>query len=304
MSRARVCVIGLGNLGGAVAAHLAAVGHVTTGHDPDRAARDRAAAAGVVVADSIAAAVADAEVVITSLPDESVVREVWLGAGGLADAARPGTLLVELSTIGPGSMLDVAGPARAAGLRVIDAPVSGGPMEAITGELVVIVGGDDADVAAVRPVLEDVGSTIHVAGPVGSAKAVKVVNNMITNGTVLISAEAFQVGVAAGLEPRHLFDLLSQMGGGKSHHFQKRFPWALDGDYHSRFSIRLAEKDFRLGLELGDWAGVPTPAAATMRSLYSVAISEGMADDDIVGLVQLYERWTQPRKSSRDGSGE
>jgi len=296
-NRMSVCVVGLGNLGGSVARHLAECGHPTTGYDPDAQARLRAAEAGVEVSDSIAAAVATADVVITSLPDGAIVRDVWLGTGGLVESARPGTYAVELSTISPGSMLEVAGPAAAAGLKVVDAPVSGGPMEAVKGALVVIVGGDERDIDEVRPVLQDVGATIHYAGAVGTAKSVKLVNNLITNATVLISAEAFQVGVAAGLEPRHLFDLLSQMGGGKSHHFQKRFPWLLDGDFHARFSIKLAEKDFRLGLELGEWAGVPTPAAATMRSLYSIAMAEGMSDDDIVGMAQLYQRWTTPRDS-------
>ena len=290
-----VAVIGLGNLGGSVARHLAETGYPTTGYDPSPQAQSRAAAAGVTIGETAAAAVRAADVVITSLPDGSAVREVWLGDGGLVESAKPGTYVVELSTIGPETMLEVGRPAAAAGLRVIDAPVSGGPMEAVKGELVVIVGGAEEDVEAIRPLLTDVGSAVHFSGPVGTAKTVKLVNNLITNATVLISAEAFQVGIAAGLEPRHLFNLLSQMGGGKSHHFQKRFPWALEGDYHARFSIKLAEKDFRLGLELGQWAGVPTPAAATMRAIYSIAMAEGMGDDDIVGLVQLYERWTMPQ---------
>jgi 3-hydroxyisobutyrate dehydrogenase len=291
-----VCVIGLGNLGGSVAQHLAEAGYPTTGYDLSPEARSRAAAAGVTTKENIATAVSASDVVITSLPDGTAVREVWLDRGGLVESAKPGTYVVELSTIGPETMLEVGRPASAAGLKVIDAPVSGGPMEAVKGELVVIAGGEESDVDAIRPLLEDVGSTVHFSGPVGTAKTVKLVNNLITNATVLISAEAFQIGVAAGLEPRHLFTLLSQMGGGKSHHFQKRFPWALDGDYHARFSIKLAEKDFRLGLELGQWAGVPTPAAATMRSLYSVAMAEGMGDADIVGLVQLYKRWTTPQQ--------
>lgn len=290
-----VCVIGLGNLGGSVAKYLAECGYQTSGFDPDPVARSRAAAAGIAASDSIAAAVAAADVVITSLPDGAIVREVWLGSGGLIERARAGTYVVELSTIGPDTMLEVGVPAKEAGLKVIDAPVSGGPMEAAKGALVVIVGGDEQDIESVRPVLEDVGATVLFAGGIGTAKSVKLVNNLITNSTVLISAEAFQIGVAAGLEPRHLFDLLSQMGGGKSHHFQKRFPWLLDGDFHARFSIKLAEKDFRLGLGLGEWAGVPTPVAATMRSLYSIAMAEGLSDDDIVGMVQLYQRWTTTR---------
>jgi 3-hydroxyisobutyrate dehydrogenase-like beta-hydroxyacid dehydrogenase len=295
--RHSVCVVGLGNLGGAVAAHLAERGYRTFGFDLSAAARERAAQAGVDVRADLLSAVADADVVVTSLPDGDAVQAAWLGPNGLVQVARPGTYLVELSTIGPDTMLEIAGPAAAAGLKVIDAPVSGGPMEAVKGQLVVIVGGSPDDIEAIRPVLQDIGATVHYSGAVGSAKTVKLVNNLITNATVLVSAEAFQIGVAAGLDPKHLFDLLSQMGGGKSHHFQKRFPWVLDRDYHARFSIKLAEKDFRLGLELGDWAGVPTPAASAMRSIYSVAMAEGFADDDIVGLVQLYERWTRPPAS-------
>ncbi|GAA0984331.1 NAD(P)-dependent oxidoreductase [Acrocarpospora macrocephala] len=291
-----VCVVGLGNLGGAVATRLAAAGFRTYGFDIAAAARQRSADAGVQVCDRLADAVADASAVITSLPDGAAVTEAWLGRGGLVESARPGTYLIELSTIGPDTMRAVADRAAAADLKVIDAPVSGGPMDAVKGQLVVIVGGDEPDIAAVHDVLHAVGGTVHFSGPVGSAKTVKLVNNLITNATVLVSAEAFQIGVAAGLEPRRLFDLLSQMGGGKSHHFQKRFPWVLERDYDARFSIRLAEKDFRLGLELADSVGVPPPAASAMRSIYAVAMAEGLADDDIVGLVQLYERWTKPAR--------
>ena len=200
-----VAVIGLGNLGGAVAAHFADVGYRTFGYDLSEAARDRATAAGVAVRSSLAESVATADVVITSLPDGAAVKSAW---DELTECARPGTYLIELSTIGPDTMLEVAAPAERAGLKVIDAPVSGGPMEAIKGQLVVIVGGAAEDIAAVDGVLHDIGWTVHLAGPVGSAKTVKLVNNLITNATVLVSAEAFQIGVAAGIEPRHLFDLL------------------------------------------------------------------------------------------------
>lgn len=297
-----VCVVGLGTLGGAVATRLAASGFRTYGFDVDGPARARAAEVGVHVSDRLAEAVAEADVVVTSLPDGPAVIDVWLGDGGLVESARRGTHLVELSTIGPDTMLAVAGPAAAAGLKVIDAPVSGGPMEAVAGRLVVIVGGAEPDIAAVQDVLHAVGETVLRSGPVGTAKTVKLVNNLITNATVLVSAEAFQIGVAAGLAPAQLFELLSQMGGGRSHHFQKRFPWLLARDFHARFSIRLAEKDFRLGLQLADWAGVPAPAAAAMRSVYAVAAAEGLADEDIVGLVQLYERWTTPRPADQDAT--
>lgn len=290
MTAMRVCVVGLGNLGGGVARRLADTGWAPVGYDRDAGARATAAAAGVAVRATLPDAVRDADVVLTSLPDDAAVRAVW---AGLVAAARPGTLLVELSTIGPDTMRAVAGPAARAGLRVVDAPVSGGPVEAANGNLVVILGGAPADLEALRPLWRDLAPSAHLAGPVGAAKTVKLVNNLITNATVLVSAEAFQLGVAAGLAPDHLFALLSEMGGGKSHHFQKRFPWALAGDFRARFSIDLADKDFRLGLRLGDEVGVPLPAAAAVRSVYAVARAEGLGPDDIVGLLRLYQRWSE-----------
>lgn len=305
--RPRVCVVGLGNLGGGLARRLVAAGYAPLGYDLDPQAREVAAGRGVSVRSSLADAVRDADVVLTSLPNDSAVREAWLGSDGLVAAAKSGACLVELSTIGPDTMLDVAGSAQRAGLRVIDAPVSGGPDEAANGTLVIILGGDAEDIEGLRSLWDDLGQTSHWAGAVGAAKTVKLVNNLITNATVLVSAEAFQLGVTAGIEPDRLFALLSEMGGGKSHHFQKRFPWALEGDFRARFSIELADKDFRLGLRLGEQVGVPLPVAAAARSVYAVAMAEGMAGQDIVGLLQLYQRWAPdpaPRSIPLPGAEE
>ena len=267
-------------------------GLAVSGFDVDVTSRDRSAAAGIDVYDSIAGAVAGVTAVITSLPTEAAVLSAWTGPGGLIESASPGTFLIETSTIGRETMLQVAEAGRAANMRVIDGPVSGGPPEALRGELVWILGGDEDDIAGIRPLIEQAGPTIHYAGAVGSAKAVKLVNNLMAHATVLVCAEAFQIGVAAGVEPRDLFDMLSQMGGGKNHHFLKRFPLALDDDFEARFSIRLAEKDIRLGAELAESVGVPTPAASLVRSLYAIAMAEGYAEEDMVALLKVYRAWT------------
>lgn len=289
----RAAVIGLGNLGGSIAANLVRRGLAVSGFDVDPASRDRSAAAGVDVRDSVAGAVAGATAVITSLPTEAAVLSAWTGPGGVVESAAPGTFLIETSTIGRETMLRVAEAGCAAGMRVIDGPVSGGPPEALRGELVWILGGDEDDIAGIRPLIEQAGSVIHYAGPVGSAKAVKLVNNLMAHATVLVCAEAFQIGVAAGVEPRHLFGMLSQMGGGKNHHFRKRFPLALDDDFAARFSVRLAEKDVRLGAELAESVGVPAPAASLVRSLYAIAMAEGYAEQDMVALLKVYRGWTR-----------
>lgn len=284
-----VCVVGLGNIGGAVLTNLVDRGHEVVGHDPDPSARKRAADAGAHVTDVLTEAVAGAGVTITSLPDAPVVRSVWLDDGGLVASAARDSYVLELSTIDPDTMREIVAPAHAAGLRVLDCGVSGGPVEARQGTLSLIVGADDDDLTDATALLEHLGSVSHT-GPVGTGKIVKLVNNLMSMGNVLVAAEAFAVGVAAGMDPQRLYDVLA-VSGGRSHHFTKRFPKALADDFSPGFTMRLGEKDLGLGLELAQRVGVPAPSAATARQMYALALAEGLGSDDIVALLRLYQRW-------------
>lgn len=290
MTKPEIAVIGLGNLGGAIAGRLADEGFSVSGFDVSEIARQQASERGVAVTPSAAGALEPAAVVLTSLPTEEHVRVAWTGPDGIVSHARPGTVVVEMSTIDPAAMREVAKAARTAGLRVLDCPVSGGPVEAGTGHLSLICAGDPVVADEIADVLGCLGNRFD-AGSIGDGKTIKLVNNLITNATVLVSAEAFQIGVASGVPAQHLFDVLSHLGGGRTPHFQKRFPWALAGDWRARFSIALAEKDFRLGLDLAQATGVPAPAAACAHQLFRTGIAEGFGDDDLVGVLQLYQRW-------------
>lgn len=285
----QVAVVGLGHMGGAVAARLAQFGMVR-GFDRSAEARDRAAADGVQVVDTLAAAVSEADVVLTSLPNSAAVRAVW-APEALLDAAKRGAILVELSTVDPATMREVATLAGRAGLISVDAPVSGGPGEARNGKLGLIVGGADEHVAQVRPVLERLGS-ISRTGGVGTGKIVKIVNNLMTLGNVLVAAEAFALGEAAGMDPQMLYEVLATSGG-RSHHFTKRFPKALAADFDPGFAVELGEKDLALGVEFARSLGMPAPAAATGQSVYALAMAEGFAQADIVALLQVYRRWAK-----------
>ncbi len=288
----RIAVLGLGAMGGAVAVGLHDAGFTVAGFDPSDAAASRAAAAGIDVRSSVAEAVGDADVVVTSLPDPTVVRDTWSGTGGVVAASRPDALLIELSTIDPDTMIEVAGLAAERGQRVVDCAVSGGPEQAVAGELGLLVGAEDGDLAAAEPVLTALGGSVSHAGGIGSGKVVKIVNNLMSMGNVLVAAEAFQVGLAAGVDGQRLYDILARSGG-SSQHFVKRFPWVLADDRRPRFSIALGEKDLGLALDLARSVGVPSPTASAVRSIYTVAMAEGMADEDIVALTRLYERWTR-----------
>ncbi|PNH82985.1 NAD(P)-dependent oxidoreductase [Arthrobacter sp. AFG20] len=288
-----IAVVGLGHMGGAVARRLDEKFEVV-GFDAAEGARERA---GVTTASTLDKAVSDADIVFTSLPNDSIVRDVWLGPGGLVAAAREDAIVVELSTIMPTTMRDIASAATGRGVRSVDCPVSGGPGEAETGRLSLLVGGDDATIDAVSAALEQLG-TIRRTGDLGTGKVVKIVNNMMSMANVLAASEAFSLGCAAGVDPQRLFDVLS-VSGGTSQHFTKRWPKALAGDFTPGFTISLGEKDLALGMELARSLRVPSPVAATGREIYQMAMLSGLADQDIVALQQFYDSWSSERASKK-----
>ncbi|MDP6344574.1 MAG: NAD-binding protein, partial [Alphaproteobacteria bacterium] len=143
----------------------------------------------------------------------------------------------------------------------------------------------------IEPVVELLGNTWKHTGPVGTAKVVKIVNNMMSMGNVLVAAEAFALGTAAGVEPAKLYDVLS-VSGGRSHHFTKRFPNALAGNFDPGFKMELGEKDLSLGVELGRACRMPTPTASLVRNIYALALAQGHQGRDIVALLDMYNNWS------------
>ena len=285
----RIAVVGMGQMGSGMAARLTETGFDVVGYDISPARRQELAERQVAMAETLAEALAGRRTVLTSLPDPSAVRAAWLGPDGILAKAGPGTLILELSTIDPGTMREIGAAAAAKGLAVVDCPVSGGPGEARGGEMVLIVGGDEADVQRAAPVLRQLGPMWRHTGPVGTAKAVKLVNNMMSLGNVLIAAEAFALGEAAGVAPDKLYEVLS-VSGGRSFHFTKRFPKAIGGDFEPGFKMELGEKDLSLAIDLGRAVGQPTPAASLVRELMAMALAQGWRGKDIVALLDMYRQ--------------
>ena len=242
--------------------------------------------------------------VLSSLPDPAAVRRAYLGADGVLAKARPGMTLIDLSTIDPDTWREVAAAARAAGVDCLDAPVSGGPAEAGTGKLVFIVGGDGAVLERCRRVLGTLGTEVHHVGPLGSGQVVKIVNNMMSMANVAIAAEAMVLGVKAGMDPGRLFDILSTSGG-RSHHFLKRFPNVLAGDFTPRFGIGLSRKDLSLAMALAARLEMPLLVTSAVRQVYEAAHAQGLGDLDMAGVIRLYEHWTgvTVRAKAHEGEG-
>jgi 3-hydroxyisobutyrate dehydrogenase-like beta-hydroxyacid dehydrogenase len=275
-------------------------GFTVAGYDVSPARAVAAAKAGVIVANSAGAAAAGAEVVLSSLPNPPAVRSAYLGADGAVAAARAGTTLVDLSTIDPATWAEVAEAARARGVDTLGAPVSGGPADAGSGKLVFLVGGDTAVLERVRPVLDTLGSEVHHLGPLGAGHIVKLVNNVMSMSNVAIAAEAMVLGVRAGMDPARLFEVLSTSGG-RSHHFLKRFPNVLAGDFTPHFSIALSRKDLSLALKMAESLGVPMLATSTVRQVYEAAAAQGLDEADMAGVTKLYEQWAGVEVRAKKG---
>jgi 3-hydroxyisobutyrate dehydrogenase len=290
MTATRIGFIGLGAMGGAMAGYLAKNGYAVTGYDVNPARAEAAARAGVARAASPAEAAQGAEVVMSSLPTPAAVRAAYLGPDGVLARAGAGAVLVDLSTIDPETWKEVARAATAQGLACLDAPVSGGPVEAGSGKLVFIVGGEERVLERCRPILATLGTEIHHVGPLGSAQVVKIVNNVMSMGNVAVAAEAMVLGVKAGMDPQRLFDILSTSGG-RSHHFLKRFPNVLAGDFEPRFSIALSRKDLGLATRLAESLGVPMLTMSIVRQVYEAAAAAGLDGQDMAAVTALFERW-------------
>lgn len=301
----KVGFVGLGNMGGAMVEAILKGGYRVSVYDIDAAAASALEPLGAGEAPGPRSLAAQADVILTSLPDARAVRDVYLGEEGLISGARPGTVLVELSTIDPATIEELERAVSERGAVLLDVPVSGSPAEARRGELVLTAAGDQEALEAVEPILKCFGRTVQYVGRAGAAKIVKIVNNMMTMGNVLVAAEAFSVGVKAGIAPDLLFEVLSRSGG-RSHHFTKRFPNALAGDFKPGFSVALGEKDLGLALELSRSLGMPSPTTGLVRQMYRIAMSEGLSSEDIVAVLKLFEKWgrVQARGSTRrDASG-
>jgi len=286
----RIAVVGMGQMGSGMAARLAGAGLDVAGYDIAEDTRSALAEKGMKIEASLGDVLAGRSIVLTSLPDPNAVKQAWLGADGIVALAEPDSVIVELSTIDPDTMKEVAAAAAERGLAVIDCPVSGSPKEAGEGTLVLLVGADQAHIDRARSVLQLLGENIQHTGPVGTAKVVKIVNNMMSMGNVLVAAEAFALGITAGVEPQKLYDVLS-VSGGRSHHLTKRFPNAIKGDFNPGFKMELGEKDLSLGIDLGRALKQPTPAASMVRELYALALAEGFRGQDIVALLAMYQNW-------------
>lgn len=292
----RIAFIGLGHMGGPMALNLVKAKYDLLVYDLVPAALKALTDVGAQAAESARAAVRQADVVISMLPASKHVEGLYLGGDGLINAIKPGTLVLECSTIAPESARKVARAARERGIDMIDAPVSGGTGGAVAGTLTFIVGGESSTLAAAMPYLQKMGKNIFHAGPAGAGQVAKICNNMLLGILMAGTSEALALGVANGLDPKVLSDIIAKSSG-RNWATELYNPWPgimahapASNGYAGGFGVDLMLKDLGLAAEsaLGVRASIPLGELA--RNLYSLHSAQGNGLLDFSSILNLIKK--------------
>jgi 2-hydroxy-3-oxopropionate reductase len=281
--------VGLGIMGGPMAANLVKAGFDVIGYNRTPEAIQRLADQGGRGAGSLAEAVRDVDVVVTMVPDSPDVEGVTLGEDGIYALAKPGTMHLDMSSIRPDVARRVGEAGKERGLRVLDAPVSGGEQGAIDASLSIMVGGDPQDFADARPVLEAVGKTIVHVGPVGSGQTVKAANQLIVAGTIELVAEAIVFLEAYGVDTEAAVRVLAGGLAGNAI-LERKAPAMLRRDFTPGFRIELHHKDMGIVTSAAREAGVIIPLGAVVAQLVASLKAQGDGGLDHSALLKLVEQ--------------
>ena len=286
----RVAFLGLGIMGSRMAANLAKADVTLTVWNRTReTAETFAAEHGVRVAPTPAEAARVSDVVFTMVVDGPQVESLLLAPpDGAALGARPGTLFVDCSTIGPAATLAIGAALGERGLALMDAPVTGSSPKAQDGTLTIMVGGSGEDFDRVRPLLEIMGELIVHAGPLGHGQMLKLINNAVAASNAVVLGQALIVGARAGLELDALVEVMGAGAGGSAMLALKAGPMRAH-DYTTLFKLEHMLKDVRLCLDEGQALGVPFPSAANAREVLTAAMGLGHADDDFAAMIEPLE---------------
>tara|TARA_B100000676_G_C18082549_1_gene852329 strand:- start:785 stop:1681 length:897 start_codon:yes stop_codon:yes gene_type:complete len=290
---AKIGFIGVGNMGGPMAANLIKDGHEVKAYDVVGQTLSRIVNSGAIQASGPADAVRDAEAVVTMLPAGQHVSDVYVGSGGVLANLAPGTLLIDSSTIDVATSRAMHDAATDAGYEMLDAPVSGGVTGAEAGTLTIMCGGSDEAFARAKPYLDIMGKNIFHAGGPGAGQAAKACNNMLLAINMIGLSEAFNLSDALGLERQTLFDIVSTASGGS---------WALsnytpvpelvrttpaNNNFNPGFTGAMMLKDLKLSQDAAQSLDVSSPLGAAATMLFSLYCNEGYDADDFSGIIRM-----------------
>jgi 3-hydroxyisobutyrate dehydrogenase len=284
--------IGLGTMGGPMAANLAKAGVPLVVYDASSAAATAASKqAGVTVAVSPSDVASRVAVLFTCLPNDDIVRAVYLGANGVASGARPGLVTCDCSTVSPEATLEVAAGVKARGVVHMDTPMLGSQPQSVSGEIFFIVGGDRDKLSAIKPYLDIMGRLHMYVGPSATGNRVKLLHNGLGAVVAVAVAETLATCVQSGVDP-HVFDEVVRNGGGMAFgtYFDRRVRRMLDGDFSPTFAAELMLKDAGLALALARSAKVPTPILEETQRTFGEAVANGWGKEDFSAVTHVIEQ--------------
>jgi 2-hydroxy-3-oxopropionate reductase len=285
----RLGFVGLGIMGKPMAKNLLKAGYHLSAYDLRPEPLREIVAAGAKAGISPASVAADSDVVITMLPNSPEVREAVLGKGGIHEGAKPGSILVDMSSIAPLTSREVSARLAEKGITMLDAPVSGGEPKAIEGTLAIMVGGPRTAFGAVRDILSKMGASVTHVGEIGSGNVVKLANQIIVALNIAAVSEAMVLATKAGVNPEQVFEAIRK-GLAGSTVLEAKMPLMLARNFKPGFRIELHIKDLMNALDTAHNLGVPIPLAGLVLEFMQALRTDGHAGDDHGGLVQFYEK--------------
>ncbi|MCL2123183.1 MAG: 2-hydroxy-3-oxopropionate reductase [Desulfovibrionaceae bacterium] len=285
----KIGFIGLGIMGKPMSKNLLKAKHEVLCFDLNKPSMDDVAAAGAKGAASVADVAGECSFIITMLPNSPHVRQVALGQGGIADNAQPGTLLVDMSSIAPLAAREIHDGLKAKGIRMLDAPVSGGEPKAIEGTLSVMIGGAQKDFDEAKPVLEAMAASVVRVGEIGAGNTAKLANQIVVAINIAGLAEAMALSTKAGVDPELVFQAI-RGGLAGSTVMEAKAPMMLARNIKPGFKIDLHIKDLGNIIETGHAVNVPLPLSAAVMEMMQALKADDMGGADHSALVRYYEK--------------
>ncbi len=283
--RQTIAFIGLGIMGGRMAKNVLKGGYLMRAFNRTAAKAEEVRKLGATVAASPREAATGADFVITIVSDPPALAAVLEGPDGVFAGCRRGTLVIDMSTVDPGTSQAMASRAKALGLRYLEAPVMGGVSGAEQGTLTIMVGGAAKDVTAAKPLLETMGKKIMHVGPMGHAAVMKLTANLVAACIVSAMAEGLVLATKAGVDPA----LVAEVLAARSPLIGRAAPRVLEGDFAPRFPLKLSHKDVGLALALGQTLGVPLSTLGAVGQLQTAALAKGLGELDHIATIQVLE---------------
>ena len=281
--------IGLGIMGKPMAKNLLKAGHTLVVYDVVEAPVKELVEAGATAGSSPRDVASRNDLIITMLPNSPHVKKAVLGEGGVIEGARPGSVLVDMSSIAPLASREVAAELAKKGVEMLDAPVSGGEPKAIDGTLAIMVGGKEAVFEKLKDILLKMGASAVLCGDIGAGNVTKLANQIIVALNIAAMSEAFVLATKAGVDPERVFNAIKG-GLAGSTVLNAKAPMVLEGNYKPGFRIELHIKDLQNALDTAHENGTPIPLTAQIMEIMQALKVDGKQSDDHGGIIQFYEK--------------